>query len=406
MGKISLSPILILSLRVPLEGMAVMLLPAQGIIGMADVLGQGFGLVGVAPKAIIGTYRVFGCFDNVSDDIIMAAMQQAAKDGVDIISMSIGSFAYWEQGTPYTSLAESIVESGVTIIAALGNDGSLGPWAVSAPGLAPDVLAVGSVENEIYTTVYKVQNNIGSSLDYVSVFPFTTAYPLTVFKIGTGIDSPVTSTQAGGCDIRVWTAAQGTITDGAHTALLILSPSVCSFSAYSAQIWALNVTTVIFYTDDPDTPIRMLGPETSGNVTVLFLPYDQSQKILKDLDGLATGKEYTLSFKSSTTAKPQLSAPGGNILAAYPRSAGGYAVLSGTSMATPFTAGVYALIKLQRPVLMAQQGSGLINAYAALNADSRVSPSQLSLLDSPVPAKQRITVKNTSKKIKTYQISH
>ncbi|KAF3076755.1 Minor extracellular protease vpr [Trichoderma lentiforme] len=427
-----------------------------GIIGMTDAQNQGFGLVGVAPEATIGMYRVFGCSENSGDDVIMAAMQQAAEDGVDLITMSLGSLSYWEQASPYVSLAESIVESGVAIIAALGNDGDLGPYAVSAPGLAPEVLAVGSVENEVYPTVYKAQNNIGGSLEYISVFPFIADKPLTVFQAGSGLDFPVTELQAGGCDTRVWTAAQKAITDGANTAVLIYLTKSCSLSAYSPELSALNVTTVIYYTDDPDIPVLLPEPDTVGQFTVLFLSYEQSQQIVSEIEKLATGKEYTLLFNSSTiqdslnsaghaidyfssigptvemTLKPQLSSPGGNILSTYPRSAGGYAVLSGTSMAAPFTAGVYALVKSQRPDLsiaetisflqstatpmkaldmdivssVTQQGSGLINAYAAVAADSQISPSQLSLLDSPKPAKQTITIKNTSKKLKTYSISH
>ncbi|KAL7942751.1 hypothetical protein V8C42DRAFT_347756 [Trichoderma barbatum] len=109
--------------------------PVQGIIGMTDAHKQRFGLVGVAPEASIGMYRVFGCSENSGDDVIMAAIQQAAED------MSLGSPSYWEQASPYVELAKSILESGVAITAALGNDGNLWPYAVSAPGLAPEVLA-------------------------------------------------------------------------------------------------------------------------------------------------------------------------------------------------------------------------------------------------------------------------
>lgn len=423
---------------------------------MTDASHQGFGLVGVAPEASIGMYRVFGCEGDSGDDVIMAAMQQAAEDGVDLISMSLGGISYWEQASPYVPLAQSIVDSGVAIVAALGNDGDLGPYAVSAPGLAPEVLAVGSAESEIYPTVYKAENNLGGTLEYISVLPFFADQPISIFEAGSGLDIPITEEQTGGCDPSVWTAAQNIITDGAHTAALIYQTPYCSLGTYSSQLLALNVTTVIYYTDDPDTPILLAEPGTTDPFTILFLGYDQSQQIVKDIAGLGSGKKYTLRFTSSTvldspnpaghtidyfssigptvemTVKPQLSSPGGNILSTFPRSAGGYAVLSGTSMATPFTAGVYALVKSQRPDLsvaeitsliqstavpmkaqnlniissVTQQGGGLINAYAAIAADSQITPTQLSLLDSPKPAKQTITIKNTSKRVKTYAISH
>jgi subtilisin family serine protease len=410
---------------------------------MTDASNQGFGLVGVAPEASLGMYRVFGCEGSSGDDVIMAAMQQAAEDGVDVISMSLGGLTYWEQASPYVPLAQSIVESGVAIVAALGNDGDLGPYAVSAPGLAPEVLAVGSAESEIYPTIYKAENNLGRALEYISVLPFISDQPITIFEAGSGLDIPITQEQTGGCDPDVWTAAQSAITDGAHTAVLIYNTLYCGLGSYSEQLLALNVTTVIYYTNDPNTPILLDEPGTTDPFNILFLGYNQSQQILEDIASLGSGKKYTLDFKSSVvqdlpnpaghtidyfssigptiemTVKPQLSSPGGNILSTFPLSAGGYAVLSGTSMATPFTAGVYALIKSQSPELsiaeitsriqstavpmkaqnlniissVAQQGGGLVNAYAAIGADSQISPSQLSLLDSPKPAK-------------TYSISH
>ncbi|KAL6694235.1 peptidase S8/S53 domain-containing protein [Trichoderma pleuroticola] len=356
-----------------------------GIIGMTDAQNQSCGLVRVGLEAILGMYRVFGRSENSRDDVIMAAMQQAAEDGVDLITMSLGSLSYWEQGSPCVFLVESIVESGVAIIAALGNDCDLGPCAVSTSALAPEFLDVGSVENEVYPTAYKAHNNMGGSLEYISEFPFIAYKPLTIFQAGSGLDFPVTEVQARGCDTRVWTAAHKAITDGANTAVLIYHTKLCSFSAYSSELSALNVTTVICYTDDPDILVLLLEPDT---------PLSQLRWSYFSSIG-PTGK---------MTLKLQLSSLGGNILSTYPRSAGGYAVLSGTSMAAPFAAGVCALVKSQRPDLsiaeiisllqstaapmkaldmdiissVTQQVNGSINAYAAVAADSQISPSQLS----------------------------
>ncbi|PTB39093.1 hypothetical protein M441DRAFT_459864 [Trichoderma asperellum CBS 433.97] len=381
-----------------------------GIIGMTDASNQGFGFVGVAPEAIIGMYRVFGCEGDSGDDVIMATMQQAAEDGVHLISMSLGSITYWEKASPYVPLAQSIVES------------------VSAPGLAPEVLAVGSAESKIYPTVYKAENNLGRTLEYISVLPFISDKPITIFEAGSGLNIPITEEQTGGCDPSVWTAAQSAITDGAQSC----------FNLQYAQLLAMNVTTVIYYTDDPDTPILLAEAGTTDPFNILFLGYNQSQQVVKDIASLGSRQKYTLVFKSSMiqdspnpaghtidyfssigptiemTQKPQLSSSGGNILSTYPLSAGGYAVLSGTSMATPFTAGqpelsiadITSLIQ-STAVPMKAQNLNIISSVTqqGVAADSQISPSQLSLLDSPKPAKHSITIKNTSSKAKVYSIS-
>jgi subtilisin family serine protease len=110
-------------------------------------------------------------------------------------------------------------------------------------------------------------------------------------------------------------------------------------------------------------------------------------------------------------AKPAVAAAGGNILSTWPVNLGSFMVDSGTSMATPFTAGAAALIlqaKGKTPAVVqgvrdllqataapfasnmsagallqtaSVQGNGLIQVDAALNTKTIVSPAQLLLND-------------------------
>lgn len=90
--------------------------------------------------------------------------------------------------------------------------------------------------------------------------------------------------------------------------------------------------------------------------------------MVQDLPNLAG---HTIDYFSSIgptvemTLKPQVSSPGVNILSTFPLSAGGYGVLSGTSMAKPFTTRVYALIKSQRPELSIAEITSLLQSTAA-----------------------------------------
>lgn len=133
---------------------------------------------------------------------------------------------------------------------------------------------------------------------------------------------------------------------------------------------------------------------------------------------------------------PSLGAPGGNILSTFLLSEGGYKVASGTSMATPFMAAVYALVGQARgtfdPAELArylsstsraqlwndgsgtlcglapvtQQGAGLVQAYDAAFVTTHVSTKGLSFNDTDNFRSATFIIRNMGSQDVTYELGN
>lgn len=134
---------------------------------------------------------------------------------------------------------------------------------------------------------------------------------------------------------------------------------------------------------------------------------------------------------------PDVAGPGGNIFSTYLLSQGGYASLSGTSMATPILAAIYALVGQVRgtfdPTILGnvltttaksqlwndgsttysslapapQQGPGLVQAYDAAFATTLLSPASISFNDTDnFVDTVSFAIENTGSEMVTYAISH
>ncbi|MFT4108198.1 Ig-like domain-containing protein [Propionicimonas sp.] len=119
-----------------------------GIVGADGNPRQG-GAYGVAPQVTLGAYRVFDCSGNTTSDLIIAAMEQAAKDGMNVINLSLGSSSASWPDDALGQAAANLVKKGVVVVAAVGNSGSSGLFTAGTPAVAPGVisLAAGNASN-------------------------------------------------------------------------------------------------------------------------------------------------------------------------------------------------------------------------------------------------------------------
>lgn len=140
---------------------------------------------GVAPRAQLGNYKVFGSpgvNDFAFDDVIIAALEAALLDGMDIASLSLGGPSLWgpddrgsvcdNTGTIACDLqveaVENAIRRGMTVVVSAGNDGDSGVEipslnTISSPGTAPSAITVGaSVNSHILYQSLRVPNGPGS----------------------------------------------------------------------------------------------------------------------------------------------------------------------------------------------------------------------------------------------------
>src|SRR5438270_6395532 len=95
------------------------------------------GLSGVAPKAFLGNYNVFpGQTANATSHDIAQAIEDAVKDGMDVIKMSLGGGINGFQDQ-LTVASNRAANAGVVVAIAAGNSGP-GVNTVESPGQAAD----------------------------------------------------------------------------------------------------------------------------------------------------------------------------------------------------------------------------------------------------------------------------
>ncbi|KZL82343.1 subtilisin-like protease [Colletotrichum incanum] len=417
-----------------------------GIIAARDPAGVGFGIVGVAPDASLYAYRVLGCTGGVTDDILMQGFEKAASDGVNLISMSIGETAVWETGSPYVPILAKIQSQGIGIIIAAGNEGDSGLYVSSAPAQDSSAISVGSVSDFHFATVYNAAGSDGSVIEYGRVIPLNSSAHFNVF---------IADDDNGECVDQAWVDAIKDFPDTENVVALVTASSDCfnsivderSNSSGFKNVWS-------WFPDANDMSID--EPGYYGDIDTVKLKKSEADKIFAGIT--KQGRNFTLSFEDQTvhqidqptggttswfstfgptmemSLKPQVSAPGGTILSTWVTSNGwGYAVISGTSMATPHLAGCYALLKQKFPDLSpreiarrlqssakplnqydggdiltttAQQGSGLVNILRAVTSDTVFSTTEFNLHDTATPSEQNFTIENHSSSSKTYTLGH
>jgi subtilisin family serine protease len=425
------------------------------VAGIAAADGQGDGqVVGVAPKARLLAYRVFGCNGSTDTDVMIHAMELALADHADVLNISIGSaFGNWPE-SPEAIAADNLVDAGMVVVASIGNSstGNTQLWSAGAPGIAHKVIGVASFDNTKATLPsFTVgghaygYNRAGGSLATV---PQTGSADIAFTGSPTVLgDGCVNAPAAGSLNGKIVFIRRGSAPAPAPTcgfynkALNAQHAGAAAVVLYNNVAGALNPTVAPPAPGaDPVTiPVAAITAadgaaifaDRAANHTLTWT--DQSLEVplatagtISDFSSFGTDAELQL--------KPDIGGPGGQIYSTWPHQQfGGHNSISGTSMAAPHVAGLAALLlqsknknisparvqallmntALPKALNVApasgleptwRQGAGLAQIVPAVQTPAWVSPFKFSLGEGN-GGSQQLTITNTASTSVTYDLS-
>ncbi|KAJ1428616.1 Peptidase S8/S53 domain [Sesbania bispinosa] len=313
----------------------------------ANVLGMGNGTAkGGSPKARLATYKV--CWPPIDDNEcfdsdILAALDTAISDGVDVISLSIG-------GSPMDYFNDAIAigafhatMNGITVVCAGGNSGP-GPGTVS--NTAPWIITVGaSTLDRKFESIVELSNGqVFKGYTLSNAVPEDKLYPLIradVAKKDEAQDYEAVFCKAGTIDPE---KAKGKI--------LVCLRGDNERAEKSLVAFEAGAVGMILYNDE-------YTPEDYKN-PMAYLHPPKTLLQIKPSPTMAFFSSRGPNIVTPEILKPDITAPGVNIIAAYSQGTSPsdldsdnrripFITMSGTSMATPHVAGVVGLLKTLHP---------------------------------------------------------
>ncbi|BAB07482.1 S8 family serine peptidase [Halalkalibacterium halodurans] len=326
---------------------------------------------GVAPEAEIYAYRALGPGGQGTTEQVIAAIEKAVEDGVDVINLSLGNTV---NGPDWpTSLAlDAAVEEGVVAVTSNGNSGP-NMWTVGSPGTSKKAISVGASApplNTPYLTAFGEENEI-------SLYPFSGGLPwafkrdLPMIDVGYGTE-------------KEW---EGVDAEGK---VVLIKRGMVPFTEKVMHAVAAKARGVIIYNNTPGPFTGMI--EGGVNIPVVSITREDGEFLLEQLE-LQKNKELTLrtiyrkeedfvalfSSRGPVThtwdVKPDVVAPGVSIDSTIPNN--GYLGLNGTSMAAPHVAGAAALIKQAHPEWTPEQVKAALMNTAKKLVDQEGVPHEI-----------------------------
>ena len=383
---------------------------------VAGIIAANGKIKGVAPEAKIVAYRALGPGGGGTTEQVLAAIEQAIKDKVDVVNLSLGNDINGPD-LPISLALNRAVDKGIVAVAASGNSGP-NVWTVGSPGTASKAISVGASTPNMEIPTLLIEGN------RIRIQPLEGSS-------NWGLDRSLELADGGIGRKEDLHNVQGK--------MVLIKRGTITFTEKAKNAYAAGAKAVLIYNNlggnfmgNLDTPMTIpIGALAKGDGVILQKKITNHHVTARVLVREERDRLADFSSRGPVTGtweiKPDIVAPGVAIQSTIP---GGYLSLQGTSMAAPHVAGACALIKQAHPewspaeikaALMNtakpigpnsntlyrtyEQGAGRIQVDEAIQTTSLVTPSSLRFgkySDENNSHKALVKIKNTSEKTQRY----
>ncbi len=393
---------------------------------------EGGTISGVAPKAWLGSYKVLRATGSTRTDMILKAMDDAVRDGMDVLNISIGSAVSPRSADDiFVRVADRLAAMGVAVVTSAGNLGP-NPFTLSDLASPSSVIAVGATWNDRIVA---------------SQFELSTGDQYTALE-GDGPlpDAPLSAPVRDVAGLDPTGLACGTFSPGSLAGdIAFILRGTCLFEEKLNNVQAAGAIGAVIYTDAarPEAIVMAVGAATLPGVMVSHadgLAIKSALAAHPDATGTvsfnivqAVDPNRLANFSSrgpspDLAIKPDVSAVGAALNTAAP--GGGYRIVQGTSFSSPIVAGAVAVLMAARPgypvrnyhslitnaadpliltgagpAPIQDTGGGVLDLDRSMATTVAAYPVSISFGDTTGELSKRLTISNLGTAAETYTIT-